>query len=296
MAGNLAEEDVKGSQMRMRAFFAIGTSLLISLAAYAAQYSLDLGDGRDLRREFPDWYDGRIVKTTPDDCRKHGGKILDDAPDHPLLIDCLLLIEEGDKYAREEVARPHPQSIRLSVYDYLSKIGQERTGHGLYSYVLFPVHSPRAESFLEALFKTTNYVVGLKIERDYLNVIYLPMQADKVSTLVPMIHDGAAPPVSLFAAEFYDYALAQTLLAHVCAAPAEGIRDLCATDLSRGPYLFTYARPASTLSPVPPPYLVLDLSGVHIRAFGEFITAYKEQVMRPNYSDRERVDGCASIY
>ena len=46
----------------------------------------------------------------------------------------------------------------------------------------------------------------------------------------------------------------------------------------------------SSLSPVPPPYLVLDLSGTHVGAFREVITAYQEQVKRPNYPDRERID------
>jgi hypothetical protein len=41
---------------------------------------------------------------------------------------------------------------------------------------------------------------------------------------------------------------------------------------------------------VPPPYLVLDLSGVHVRAFGEFIAAYKVHVKRPDYPDREPID------
>jgi hypothetical protein len=142
----------------------------------------------------------------------------------------------------------------------------------------------------KALFKTTSYVVGSQIKRDHLNVINLPTQEKKARSLAPIIREGSAPPVSRFAAEFYDYALAQKLLVQICEAPAEVIRDLCATDLSRGPYLFTYVHPASTLSPMPPPYLVLDLSGVHIRAFDEFITAYKEQVMRSNYADRERID------
>jgi hypothetical protein len=83
---------------------------------------------------------------------------------------------------------------------------------------------------------------------------------------------------------------AQKLLAQICAVPADVIRDLCATDLSSGPYLFTYARPASTLSPVPPRYLMFDLSAVHTRAFGEFIAAYKAQVKRLDYSDRQRID------
>jgi hypothetical protein len=65
---------------------------------------------------------------------------------------------------------------------------------------------------------------------------------------------------------------------------------LCAGDLSRGPYLFTYARPLSNLSPVPPPYLFVDLSPVHERAFSEFIAAYKAQVKRTDYTDQERIE------
>jgi hypothetical protein len=93
-----------------------------------------------------------------------------------------------------------------------------------------------------------------------------------------------------FVTSFYNYPLSRKLLAQICTAPTEVIRDVCATDLSRGPYLFTYARAVSDLSPVPPPYLVLDLSDVHIRAFGEFIASYKAQVKRPDYPDRKRID------
>ncbi len=44
------------------------------------------------------------------------------------------------------------------------------------------------------------------------------------------------------------------------------------------------------VSPVPPPFLFVDLSNVHERAFDEFVAAYKEQVKRANFSDRERID------
>jgi hypothetical protein len=98
------------------------------------------------------------------------------------------------------------------------------------------------------------------------------------------------PPVGSFVTQFHDYAMAQTLLAQICTAPPEVIRGVCATDLSRGPYLFTYTYPASTRSPIPPPYLFLDLSRVHERTFGEFIATYKEQVKRSDYTDAERVN------
>jgi hypothetical protein len=184
------------------------------------------------------------------------------------------------------VKAPAPERRRrilISVYDYLTSAGQEKPGYGLYSYVLFPVYSQRAEHFLAEVFTTTGYQGDSLLEAGYLNVMYLPTRADKVPA-------GPAPSGHEFATESYNYALAQKLLAQMCASPAEVVRDLCTTDLSRGPYLLTYGRPMSTLWPVPPPYLVLDLSKVHARAFGEFIAAYKEQVKRPDYPDRERLD------
>ena len=60
-------------------------------------------------------------------------------------------------------------------------------------------------------------------------------------------------------------------------------------DLSDGPYLFTYTEPASSLSPIPPPFLFLDLTMVHRRAYGEFLAAYKAQVKRPDYADSEKL-------
>lgn len=41
---------------------------------------------------------------------------------------------------------------------------------------------------------------------------------------------------------------------------------------------------------MPPPYLFLDLSGVHEHAFSEFIAAYKEQIKRTDYTDLGRID------
>jgi hypothetical protein len=166
----------------------------------------------------------------------------------------------------------------------------EKPDYGLYSYLLLPVHSHRVERFFSELFKTTSFVELNKISVGNLNIIYLPTSAGKITTLIPKISDGSPPPVDLFAKQYYDYALAQKMLAQICTSPSEDIHDVCSTDLSRGPYLFTFTRPVSDLAPVPPPYLFVDLSSVHEGAFGEFIAAYKEQVKRTDYSDRERID------
>ncbi|MDQ6868017.1 MAG: hypothetical protein M3178_06295 [Pseudomonadota bacterium] len=89
---------------------------------------------------------------------------------------------------------------------------------------------------------------------------------------------------------FYDYKMSRELLDHLCDPPAEEIRAVCEGDLSRGPYIFTYAKPASKLAPVPPPFLFVDLSPVHERAFPEFISAFIAQVKREDISDFAKID------
>ena len=178
----------------------------------------------------------------------------------------------------------------MTVYGFLHGSGAEEPNYGLYSYALFPVHSLRAEHFLKELFKSTGAASESVIDRAHLNLIYLPTKVDQLVILWRYTSRGLAPPVASFANRVYDYALASGLLAQICVEPAERLRELCAGDLSRGPYLFSYARPASTLFPIPPPYLFVDLSDVHERAFGEFISAYKAQVKRTDITDLKRIE------
>src|SRR5713101_4549804 len=77
---------------------------------------------------------------------------------------------------------------------------------------------------------------------------------------------------------------------HQQCTSSKPLRNLCRTDLSRGPYIFTYAAPATNLESVLPPYLFVDLSDVHERAFGELLAAFREQVKRQDVSDRARID------
>jgi hypothetical protein len=178
----------------------------------------------------------------------------------------------------------------MSVYGFLHDRGAEEPNYGLYSYALFPVHSLRAEHFLEELFKSTGAAGESVIDRSHLNLIYLPTKVDQLINLRKFTSRGLVPPVALFANQVYNYALASAILVQVCAEPNERVRELCEGDLSRGPYLFSYAHPASTLLPMPPPYLFVDLSDVHELAFGEFISAYKAQVKRTDIADLERIE------
>lgn len=198
--------------------------------------------------------------------------------------------------APESAPPPAPSTDRsvgpilASAYDYLYTAGTEEPAYGLYSYALFPTYSQRAEAFITELFRTTGAAGQSGISRANLNVVYLPVQQGKRSLLSHRAAVGEPLHPSEFTRELYDYALARRVLAQICAAPSDALGYLCRSDLSRGPYLFTFSRPASELSPVPPPYLFVDLSRIHPRAFSEFISAYKEQVKRTDYSDRERID------
>jgi len=97
-------------------------------------------------------------------------------------------------------------------------------------------------------------------------------------------------PLAVPEKDLYDYKIARTLLDHLCNSPAEEIKAVCDGDLSRGPFVFTYANPASNVTPVPAPFLFMDLSGVHERAFPEIIAAFRAQVKRDDISDRAKID------
>jgi hypothetical protein len=204
------------------------------------------------------------------------------------MVDCLL--PAPVRRFGFNISFPIKREILGSVYDYLYRSGVEKANYGLYSYVLLPRPTQRGEQLLAKLFETTSFVKLNQIATSNINLTYLPVKATEIQSLIPLVSNGSAPPTDLFAAEYYDYGLAQKLLAQICRSPPDAIREVCQTDLSRGPYLFTFPRPASALETPPPPHLFVDLSEVHEKAFGEFIAAYKAQVKRPEFADMERVD------
>ena len=232
----------------------------------------------------------RFRKTTSYQCSVNGGEFFSHPNIRPDdMVDCLL-----PAYIRKlggHLTYLAPREILGSVYDYLYRAGVERPHYGLYSYVLVPFPSARAEHFFEDLFKTTSYVELNRISLEHINIIYLPVRETKIPALLPIISDGSAPPANLFVAEHYDYALATKILTQICVAAPENIKEVCSTDLSRGPYLFTFPHPASELTTIPPPFLFVDLSNAHERAFGEFLAAYREQVKRTDHTDLEKIDG-----
>ncbi len=182
--------------------------------------------------------------------------------------------------------------ILESGYDVLSELGSEDSGYGLYSYAILPSDTPRSKTFLTELFKEIPSLDQTAAPRQQLNIIYVLLQKDRrpdFATLTQASDTSSENLGAEFSKSLYDYRMAHALLDHICNPPAETVRRLCHGDLSRGPYIFTYASPASNMNSVPPPFLFVDLSNVHELAFGEFIAAFRSQVKREDITDQARI-------
>ncbi|HKU13578.1 MAG TPA: hypothetical protein VJQ52_04230 [Steroidobacteraceae bacterium] len=226
-------------------------------------------------------------KTTLEDCALRGGEYLA-APGLKAddLVDCLAPHKVRDL----GLPAPGPREVLASIYDYLYRPAIERPGYALYSYLLLPGEGARGERLLREIFSTTSFVGLDGVRPDQLNIVYLPTRAAEIRRLLPIVSTGTAPSAADFSRKFYDYVLARALLTRICAAVTEKTQAVCGGDLSLGPYIFTFLQPVTGLEKMPAPFLLLDLSNVHERAFGEFVAAYKEQVRQPQFSDRRRID------
>jgi hypothetical protein len=178
-------------------------------------------------------------------------------------------------------------------YGQLTELGGEVPGFGLYSYVILPLPSSRATRMLTEIFRDVAPVNELPAEPPRLNILYVPLLKDNAANFADLRRRLGRSPDKM-AAEYtdtyYDYRTARALLDAVCNPPADSIRELCAGNLTRGPYLFTYAAPASKMSSVPPPFLFVDLSDVHEDAFRELLAAFNEQVKREDITDKARIE------
>jgi hypothetical protein len=182
-------------------------------------------------------------------------------------------------------ARP---SIVDTAYDYLYAPGAETAGYGLYSYVILTRPNDRAVAFLRELVGRFPATSDVAEPKQQINVLYIPTKASaKGQTAFPADVEPAV--VKSFVDKNYDFAMARSLLRHLCSNPAPAVAELCPNDFSGGPYLLTYGAKVSDLSPVPPPFLFVDLTNVRPRAFPLFVAAYAAQVKRPEFSDGERI-------
>lgn len=188
-----------------------------------------------------------------------------------------------------ETAEP---GVSLSVYGFFDQQGAaEEEGYGLYTYVLLaqgPGQYGRNVAFLRELFASTSRTRDeLAAVRRQLNIFYIPVQ-NRIQALV-IARSSADAAAAIADPDMYDYEQAEELLFRLCTEPATSNPKLCARAW-RGPYLLTVPEPVSASATLSHTRLLVDLTDVHERALGEFIAALKEQVMRPDYPDRQKID------
>ncbi len=194
-------------------------------------------------------------------------------------------------------APPNHLTILETGYSMLYAIGGEEKGYGLYSYAILN-NNDRSATFLKDVFEAIPGAdkKNTAAQRIQTNIFYIPMKNDKKKQLMELLNTGGENPLAsnnAYAKNLYDYRMSRRLLTdHICHSPAEEVKPVCVggLSLSRGPYIFTYAQPASKLDPVPPPFLFIDLSDVHERAFPEIVDTFLAQVERKDFSDRAKID------
>jgi hypothetical protein len=174
-------------------------------------------------------------------------------------------------------------------YARLSEVGEEKLGYGLYSYVLITSYSNKSVALLDEIFKAIPNVKDTGALPNQINILYVPFFKEKEDDFAV----AARSPGTLgakYAQSFYNFRMARTILDHLCNPPADVLRRLCGSDLSRGPFIFTYEKPASTFQPVQAPYLFVDLRDVNEHAFAELVSAYQQQVKSEDVNSGERLN------
>jgi hypothetical protein len=182
--------------------------------------------------------------------------------------------------------------IRDTVFEFLDKDKPEDKNFGLFTYVLFVAPNVRNAAFFEALAESTPIGGRYKAQtKPYLHIFYVPVHNRIQATNYIENQPPDSPALGSIRGHhsYYDFPFSSDLRVRYCASPTNLNTARCPRS-GQGPYLLTTTQPLSRLDTVPSPTLLLDLSNVHEKAFGEFIRGIKEQVMSPDFTDRRKVE------
>jgi hypothetical protein len=178
-------------------------------------------------------------------------------------------------------------------YSLLTKLGSEEPGYGLYSYAIITSKTPLTIAFMKEVFENVPAAEFLGSEKSILNILYIPLDGTKKQEFIDFRKSSAGQDAAQLAEKymqsFYDPSMAFNILHHICGDAQGKMLDLCATDISEGPFLFTYGKPVTGLTKVPPPYLFVDLREIKEGAFRHFLSRFKEQVKREDFTDGQRI-------
>ena len=196
---------------------------------------------------------------------------------------------EGSSTISADLARLRRGRILETGYARLSEVGEEKLGYGLYSYVLITSYSNKSVALLDEIFKTIPNVKDTGALPNQINILYVPFFKEKENDFAVAARSTSTLGAK-YAQSFYNFQMARTILDHLCNPPADVLNRLCGSDLSRGPFIFTYEKPASTFQPVQAPYLFVDLRDVDEHAFAELVSAYQQQVKSEDVNSGERLN------
>lgn len=186
-----------------------------------------------------------------------------------------------------------PSAIVNTSFGELSKLGGEDTGYALYSYAIITSRSDRSVAFFREILASTPASEEFTTnQKTHLNILYIPIKVDESYARrwrAIYLHSNIERLAKIYVDRFYDLSIAQETLRRICANATDDMQNVCQSDLSKGPFLLTYKEPVTALENIPPPYLFVDLQQVHEKAFSTFLTKFKEQVKRQNFSDAQRL-------
>ena len=194
-------------------------------------------------------------------------------------------LKPPEQEARAPEVKPPQQAIPGKGYDQLKGLGREAGGYGLYSYGVLTAASPRSTALLGEIFKS---IPSIGAARTQLNIFYIPTKKEKVADLAALVDASRNDQMKLaarYSDALYDYKMARAILSHLCNPPAKPMTSLCKGPMSGGPYILANARPVSILEPVPPPFLLVDLSDVNPHAYAEFISAFRAVVKQEDVTE-----------
>jgi hypothetical protein len=200
--------------------------------------------------------------------------------------------QEAGKIVAKTSASYTSLRILETGYSQLQDLGKEEAGYGLYSYAVLTSDSPRSAALLGEIFKAIPPVEDTAAKRAQLNIFYIPIKSDKGDAFADLVKASGTDKMKLgaeFSATLYNNIMARAILDHVCNPPADSMKDLCQGPMAEGPYIFTYAKPASGLEPVPPPFLFVDLSNIRAEAFPEYVSAFRAQVKQEDVADGAKI-------
>jgi hypothetical protein len=171
--------------------------------------------------------------------------------------------------------------------------GDEAAGYGLYTYVLLRESADRDSQFLKDIVVSAPSASGvlapLRAHIDLMLIPANPCPAPSAKSATNC-HIHLVNSVERDLNANYNYGESNTLLEELCAKPPDKLADFCRNPIGRGPFLFTYARPVSTMNPIPPPFLFFDFTEHDEAAFPDYIGAYEAALKSDDFTDDSKLN------